>query len=171
MDPLLLEQLLLQEVAGNQFANEQALAELNSQFNNPFTSPGGFATNQVLFNDATSTFTAQAAWNLALLTPNDQPLPFNAITNSMAISGAFNAGIDLNNTLLTNAEIRDFATGQIAGQIGGVGSFFLPDGSFVGDFSTAPAFQYYDPFGQQVFPSDVPLADPNLLLLQPAFGF
>jgi hypothetical protein len=86
------------------------------------------------------------AWQAALATPNDQPLPFNAMTISNSISAGNQAfygylgSVQANSASMSNT-VGNYSTGAIQGnwyytpQYGG-GSYTLP-------YTTAPAGGYY----------------------------
>ena len=151
-------------------AGEVALAQLNSQFANPFTAPGGFAASQVAFNNAFNNALFQASFAVAAQLP-DNVVPFTPAQQSAAISGAFNQGTVFVNDLMVNANRLGNVNGAVASQIGGVVSVATPDGTLVGDVSSAAAFNFLDPISGQIIQSNTPI-DANafgLVPLQPAF--
>ena len=171
MEPL--DALIAQGLAisGNMMAaNDVALAQLNQQFNNPFTQPGGFAGSEVVFSNAFDNLLLQSSFAVAAQLP-DNVVPFTPAQQSAAISGAFNEGFNFVNGLMGSADRIGAANGAIAGQIGGIVSVVAPDGTFVGDVSSAAAFNFLNPISGQIIQTNTPI-DANafgLVPLQPAF--
>jgi hypothetical protein len=73
---------------------------------------GGLWEANMAFENQFYNWAAQGAWDVALATPNDQPLPFNAMTISNSITEGSNAAFGYVRSLQANSNSALDAVGR-----------------------------------------------------------
>ncbi|MDJ0591500.1 MAG: hypothetical protein QNJ72_16120 [Pleurocapsa sp. MO_226.B13] len=157
--------------ANSFWQDEMAFNEqINSLFNNPYANgAGSFWEGEIAFMNDFNADLWQGAWEVALNTPNDQPIPgFGGIHLSNVLTGNqefFNN--DLMDTYWDGVNSSDMMQDYYLDYLWGWQDLYDPNSGTIFNDVPYADYYFYDPSSATLFGSDTYIDDPSLTQIDP----